>query len=58
MPLRRAGLAPEVIADPEERLSVRSQVALTLHGTPRDIKLNLHVCSITTFRPLAFKISL
>jgi hypothetical protein len=26
--LRRAGLAPEVIADPEERLSVRSQVAL------------------------------
>jgi hypothetical protein len=26
--LRRAGLTPEVIADPEERLSVRSQVAL------------------------------
>ena len=26
--LRRAGLAPELIADPEERLSVRSQVAL------------------------------
>jgi hypothetical protein len=26
--LRRVGLAPEVIADPEERLSVRSQVAL------------------------------
>ena len=27
-PLRRAGLTPEAIADPEERLSVRSQVAL------------------------------
>src|SRR5215475_4901057 len=26
--LRRAGLTPEVIADPEERLSVRSQIAL------------------------------
>src|SRR6266576_5631044 len=26
--LRRVGLTPEVIADPEERLSVRSQVAL------------------------------
>src|SRR5262245_56658723 len=26
--LRRAGLAPEAIADPEERLSVRSQIAL------------------------------
>jgi hypothetical protein len=26
--LKRAGLTPEVIADPEERLSVRSQVAL------------------------------
>ena len=26
--LRRAGLTPQVIADPEERLSVRSQVAL------------------------------
>ena len=26
--LRRVGLAPEVIADPDERLSVRSQVAL------------------------------
>src|SRR5246127_273757 len=26
--LKRVGLAPEVIADPEERLSVRSQVAL------------------------------
>src|SRR5215510_6325506 len=26
--LTRAGLTPEVIADPEERLSVRSQVAL------------------------------
>jgi AraC-like DNA-binding protein len=26
--LRRAGLMPEVIADPEERLSVRSQIAL------------------------------
>jgi hypothetical protein len=26
--LRRAGLTPEVVADPEERLSVRSQVAL------------------------------
>ena len=26
--LRRAGLTPEVIADPEERLSVQSQVAL------------------------------
>src|SRR5262249_21183091 len=26
--LRRAGLTPEVAADPEERLSVRSQVAL------------------------------
>jgi len=26
--LRRVGLAPEVIADPEERLSVRSQIAL------------------------------
>jgi len=26
--LKRAGLRPEVIADPEERLSVRSQVAL------------------------------
>ena len=26
--LRRVGLAPEVIADPEERLSVQSQVAL------------------------------
>src|SRR6266480_1281687 len=26
--LRRAGLTPEVIADPEERLNVRSQVAL------------------------------
>jgi len=26
--LRRAGLTPEVIAEPEERLSVRSQIAL------------------------------
>src|SRR5262249_22359672 len=26
--LKRVGLSPEVIADPEERLSVRSQVAL------------------------------
>ena len=26
--LRRAGLTPEVIADPEERLSVRSQITL------------------------------
>ena len=26
--LRRVGLTPEVIADPEERLSVRSQIAL------------------------------
>ena len=26
--LKRAGLTPEVIADPEERLSVRSQIAL------------------------------
>jgi hypothetical protein len=26
--LKRAGLTPKVIADPEERLSVRSQVAL------------------------------
>ena len=26
--LERGGLAPEVIADPEERLSVRSQIVL------------------------------
>ncbi len=26
--LRRVGLTPEVIAEPEERLSVRSQIAL------------------------------
>jgi hypothetical protein len=26
--LKRAGLAPEVIAEPEERLSVRSQITL------------------------------
>jgi hypothetical protein len=26
--LKRAGLTPEAIADPEERLSVRSQIAL------------------------------
>jgi hypothetical protein len=27
--LRRVGLTPELIADPEERLSVRSQIALS-----------------------------
>src|SRR5262245_12539312 len=30
--LKRAGLTPEVIADPEERLSVRSQVALLVEA--------------------------
>src|SRR6516162_6727860 len=30
--LRRVGLTPEVIADPEERLSVRSQVVCGDHG--------------------------
>jgi hypothetical protein len=54
--LRRAGLTPEVIADPEERLNVRSQVALldeaaialkddrlgalAFHGTQTDTKLS------------------
>jgi hypothetical protein len=37
--LRRVGLTPEAIADPEERLSVRSQIAL-LHEAARAVKDN------------------
>jgi hypothetical protein len=39
--LRRAGLTPESIADPEERLSVRSSLAALLPGLARGVVLTV-----------------
>jgi hypothetical protein len=42
--LRRAGLTPELIAEPEERLSVRGQIALARDFDLRKFGLRYYLC--------------